>query len=148
MMPNVAPWRWLLPASVVLNAFLGGVIFGHLDHRPFGPPPRPQEMAERMADGLPAADAALLRQALAAHVAQLEQADRAMHGFPDRIRQVLDAGEYDPKALQGVLEGAHAARDARDEAMSAALLEAAGKMSAEGRRKLALGGPPPPGGPR
>ncbi|HLN24258.1 MAG TPA: periplasmic heavy metal sensor [Patescibacteria group bacterium] len=146
MAANTAALRWLLPISLALNAFLVGVVIGRFDHRPFGPPP-PKEMAERMADGLPAADAALLRQAFAAHSGQFDLADQAMHGFPERIRQVLDAADYDPKALQEVLMEGHAAHDARDEAMSLALLDAAAKMSAEGRRKLAIGRPPP-GGPR
>lgn len=147
MMPSNSVSRWLLPVSLAFNAFLGGIIVGHFDHRPFGPPhgpPGPAEMADRMARDLPPPDAAILRQAFAAHAAEMTQSEQAMHGFPDRVRAVLEAPDFDAGALKEVLDGMRTARDRRDDAMAASLLDATARMSPDGRKHLAFGRPPRP----
>ena len=158
MMPNI-PVRALLLASLVLNAFLVGLLFEHFDrHRPFvrtnvemrGP----GSMADRMTRGLSPADAQILKDSFAVHQSAIRQADETLRGFPDRMRAIMAAPMFDAAALTQLLQGVHAARDARDDAMMAAIVEAAGKMSPEGRKNLPMGGgrpmsaqqpPPPPG---
>jgi uncharacterized membrane protein len=146
-MTTVTKFRWLLPVSLVLNAFFGGILVGHLD-RPhqFGPLPDPAGIADRMADGLPPADAAVLRQAFASQAADLDRGHQAMDTFRRKIETLLSAPNFDPVAMKALLEGIRQAHEVEDAAMSAALIGAATKMSTEGRQRLAHLPPGPPGG--
>ena len=144
---------WLLPASLAINVFLGAVILTHHGHPGFRPPPppNPAEMAARMADGLPPADAEILRQAFRAQESALSEAHRGIDSFHDRVRAALEAPVFDPQALTAALSDASRGHAAFDQAMTAAMVDAASRMSAEGRRRLASHdgppGGPPPGGP-
>jgi uncharacterized membrane protein len=138
--------HWLLTASLSLNVFLvTSIAVGlawHGFRRPPPPPPDPLEIADDMASGLPAADAAILRQAFADRSAVFARA-RGLHAdTPARIRQVLEQPEYDPRALQAIFVEARAAHEAMDTALEATVTEAVGRMSPEGRHKLAEWEPP------
>lgn len=159
--------RWLLPVSILVNMFLVGAVValalpmlsGPLPHPPFGSrgpggpdgpegPGRshgPLAMAERMADSLPPADAAILREAIAARAEAMRAADKEMRAFPDRLREALDSEPFQTDALKTVFTAGRDARVAMDDALSAAIADAAARMSADGRHSLADWRPDRPG---
>lgn len=137
--------RFLFPAALALNAFLAVVLVMVLTRDgPPPPPPSPGAMAERMADGLPAADAAILREAFAAHAPDMGEVDADMRNMHDRIRAILLAPEFDEAALRAVFADGRAARGRMDSSFEAAFIDAVKRISAEGRRKLSRWEPPPP----
>ena len=141
--------RWLLPVSLALNLFFIVLAVRHL---PFlhPHPPDAGHIADFMTSNLPPADAAILQQSFAAHAAVMEEAHRAGQDFPEKIRAALTANPFDPGALSAALKDGQAGHQIMEDALAAALVEAAGKMSPEGRAALAARrqfGPPGPGGP-
>jgi len=135
--------RFLLPASLALNAFLAGVILV-LWSGPHFPPPRPERMIEDMAATLPAADGQILQQSFAARAPNVGGRPRNREDMFERIRTALRAEPFDPAAMSLIFSEGRKVRDQIDDSIEAALVEAAGKMSAEGRRKLAEWRPPFP----
>ena len=149
MMTVKALTKWLLPLSLALNVFLGALIVTHFGPPHFRPPPppNPAEMADRMAESLSPADAQVLRQAFAKVAPPSALGDPG--AFHTRLRAALEAPSFDAEALRRDFAGMSEAHAVFDEQMAAAIIEAAAKMSPEGRRKLANGhgpgfGPPPP----
>lgn len=138
--------RWLLPASLAVNAFLGGLMFSQWQKPDIPPPPRPERMIEEMAEALPKADAAILRQSFAARAANLQQRPRSPEEMFLKIGAALKADPFDPQALAAIFRDGRKTRDAIDDSIEAALVDAATKMSAEGRHKLADWHPRPPRG--
>jgi uncharacterized membrane protein len=151
MMPLQTYARWLLPASLLVNAFLIGTMVGHLGHPPFGPHPPgpPPELERRMGEGLDDEDAEIVRKAFDGVSDRLAQSRARLVEAHKQVRSALEADPYDPGALKAALDAIHVARDGDDEAMNTAFFEAVGKVSPEGRRKLAAHNPPrePPRGP-
>jgi uncharacterized membrane protein len=151
---GLPPFRkWVLPASLALNVFLGTVIVMH-PRPPRHGPHDPGSLADKIAEALPPADAAILRQAVAAHVRQLMDGDRAQHQTPEVVKALLAAPTLDEAALRDTLAAHHAARQAMDEALAAIITETVTRISPEGRAALAKWRPPgppfggpPPGGP-
>jgi len=138
--------RWLLPISLALNAFF---IVIAVRHQPFlhPEPPNPGHFAHVFGAGLSPADAAIWQRSFADHAPAMNDMHREGREFPDQIRAALAADPFDPDALKAALDKGRTARQRADDAMAGALVEAATKMSAEGRAKLAAaGGPfgPPP----
>lgn len=145
--------RWLLPASLAFNLFLAGLVVGQLQGRGFGPPPPPPQpgrMVEEMASTLPGPDADVLRAAFAANAAVLDRGHHARNAMHGDIRRILAAPDFDPQALKAVFDRGRQERETLDDALGSAIITAASRMSAEGRRKLGEwappGRPPPPPG--
>ncbi len=140
------PARLLLPVSLFLNVFLGAAVAVHLlGAPPRSPgPPSPAAIMEEMAATLPAADAALLREAFTANAADLEAADAVMRRMPERIADALARPDFDPGRLREVFAAGRDARARMDAAIEAVLIQAAGRMSPEGRRRLSEWKPPGP----
>lgn len=140
--------RWLLPFSLALNVFFATVIAmrpPHFGHPPG--PPNPNHIVERIADVLPPADAAILRQVFAAHSADIERGHALMHVMPNRVRAILAAPQLDNAALGQVMADDRAARATMDEAIQAVVMETIPKLSDEGRARLSRWDPRPPDGP-
>lgn len=142
--------RWLLPASLALNAFLAGMMTTHLLHdgppRHGGPPP-PERIVDEMARRLPTADGRILRDAMARRLPELEASWRDDREAPDRMRGILRSDPFDEAAFRRQL----LAREAVGRMLAEVLPDAVAKMSPEGRRALADWGPPgspPPPPPR
>jgi uncharacterized membrane protein len=138
---------WLLPASLALNVFL--IVFVLVGLRPLlfgpGPGPRPpQEMVQKMAEGLPSHDGAILREAFAARAGEFDRADVVLRALPERVRAILRAEPLNVEALTAAFASTSEARTNMDSALGAAMVEASGKMSPEGRRALAEFAPPGP----
>lgn len=138
--------RWLLPASLAVNAFLGGLMVSQWRKPDIPPPPRPERMIEEMAETLPTADAAILRQSFAARAAKAEHRSRNPEEMFLKISAALKAEPFDPQALAAIFRDGRKTRDAIDDSIEGALVDAATKMSAEGRHKLADWHPRPPRG--
>jgi uncharacterized membrane protein len=136
--------RGLLLVSLVANAFLVGILAGHSDHRlHFGGNPDhghhgPLEAVDHMTRGMSADDAQIVKDAFAAREPGMHVADQTMQEFPDRLRQILDAPVLDTNALTQTLVGARDMHDAEENVMIAAFVDAASKISADGRKKLSI----------
>lgn len=140
------PWfRFVLPASLALNAFLTGIVVT-LWLRPTlpPPPPRPETIVAEMAAALPTADADILRASFAARAPHLGNRPRNREETFDRIRAALRAEPFDALTLATIFAEGRRTRDRIDDSIEGALIEAAGKMSPEGRHKLADWRPPFP----
>lgn len=140
--------RFLLPASLALNAFLAGVVLTQWYGPRFRPPPRPERMIEDMAAALPAADAQILRQSFAGHAPNMGRRSSNREDMFNRIRAALKAEPFDPAGLSLIFRDGRKVRDQIDDSIEMALVEAAGKMSDDGRKKLAEWHPPFPPPPR
>lgn len=151
-MSPLPSFRLLLPLSLMVNAFLAGMLlsqwYGHPGAPPPPPPPRPERMIEDMAAVLPPVDAAILRQSFAKNTGGLKQPPRRHDDMIERMRQALDTEPFDPAALRQVFSDGRHNRDVIDNAIEAALVEAAATMSPEGRHRLASWHPPFPPPPR
>lgn len=138
--------RWTLPVSLLLNVFLIGVIatlaftaFTH-DAPPSGRrhgPPNPMRLVERMAETLPSADAAILKEAFARRAAEIQRSQEGMEAMPSRLRAATGAEPFQLDALATAFADGKAARDGLDDAIASAVLDAVSRMSPEGRHKLA-----------
>lgn len=165
--------RWLLPVSILINLFLAGAVVALALPMLSGPPPRPPfgahgptgpggprgpdgpdrpgkphgplAMVERMAESLPPADAAILREAVASRSEAMQAADKEMRSFPDRLRDALDNEPFQIDVLKSVFTEGRAARMAMEDALSTSIVEATQRMSAEGRHRLADWRPDRPG---
>lgn len=138
--------RGLLAGSLLLNAFLLGIWVARPFH-PNGPPPPPPpaHLAEHITKGMPAADAVIFRQALAPHLAKLDADYLTMLTVPPRIQAALAAPQFDPQAMTAALADMRRVREGFEDAMTQASLDAAARMSPEGRMKLWHPPGPPPG---
>lgn len=135
--------RWVLPASLAFNVFLGAALFVHLRlDRRHAPPPSPHHLVEDMTRDLPPADAQMLRQALADSLKQLDAARRAEETLPRQLQDILRREPFDKAAFREQLEQPLAARQTLNQALS----DAIERISPEGRHRLAEWQPPPPPG--
>lgn len=139
--------RWLFTISISLNLFFAALIGAQWLNRPpgpHGPPgrPDPMRMAEDLARTLPANDGEILRAAFAAHAASATGAAAEDADPMTQVRRVLATEPFDRTALQAALEAVQANRQALEAAISDALLDAATRMSPEGRRRLGQWPPP------
>jgi uncharacterized membrane protein len=147
-------WRNLFIISLALNVFLGGIVAAwalrpvipglhtivRLHHPP--PPPSPRNFAERMAERLPEADRAVLRQAFAKRQGEIEKQFGEMRKSQQAARAALRTDPFDAAAYDAAIERDRATRLALQTAIQGAMREAAMGMSAEGRAKLMPRGRP------
>lgn len=161
--------RWLLVISFGLNLFLLGIvaarvatIVGHHHHHEFamreqmGPwEPGGGPFGEGAPGGpralLPDADRDIVQKALES--TRPSEADRqAAEERVEQMRKLVAADAFDADAFKALQQQGAAERAKRQAARQQAAVEALGKMSPEGRKKLAegpglallMGGGPPP----
>jgi uncharacterized membrane protein len=166
-----------LLASVGLNLFLLGTMVPrwlgpkppHGDKivmmGPDGPggPGGPLFAMHRMMDDLPEADAKILKEHFGSDMEKLMEKAKSFRGRIDRLRDLMRADPFDAAALRAELDSVAADRLTMEKAQTDRIIEVLGKLSPEGRRRLAdmrpprlminerrmHGGPdmpPPPGG--
>ncbi len=132
--------RWLLLGSLALNLFFIGVVVA-LAIRPSVPAPRWDRdvfvRVERIADTLPAQDAAALRTQIAAKRGSIESAQAKYRSAQDIIRVAMRAEPFDAEALRTAMANTRAARQAFDQTIQGAFAESAVQMSHAGRQALA-----------
>ena len=137
--------RLLLVTSLALNLFFIGTI-GALAVRHYlasaqpAATERPRSAAariERLAVGLPAADAEKLRAAFRAHEAAAEGARDTLNRAIERIQAGIRAQPFDAAQVRAAMAEARAVRPPYEQIMQEILVAAATTMSQEGRTKLA-----------
>ena len=143
--------KWGLLISVILNAFLLGVVT-HFRGDPHGHPPHfgPDQMIEEMAQGMSPADADILRQAFDQERGRLTD-DHGPQDLHRKIKAALLADPFDPNQLQAVFDEDEKSHHDHGAAIGHLIVMAAKQMSPDGRRHLAdfrPGPPGPPPGPR
>lgn len=145
-----------LLASVGLNLFLAGTIVPRwLAPKPpydrpmagpdgFGPGPGGGAFfaMRRMIDDLPPADAAILKEYFGGDVEKLKEKSKSLRERIDRLRDLVKADPFDPAALRAEMENAMADREAFERSQMESVIEALGKLSPEGRKRLAEMPPP------
>lgn len=144
--------RWMpiaLMLSMAVNMFFAGLAVSHIGRPPPPPhgPPGPEGFFQRLAETLPAEDAAILRQAIDANRSTMQAEHEVRESFPQRIRTALLTQPFDPKALMAVFEETDGRERALRQRVVSALVDAAAAMSPEGRRRMAEFRPPHPPGP-
>jgi len=125
----------VLMLSLSANVFLGGFMLRMAMHG-FGPP-RPEHLIQRIASILPREDAAIFRATVDAHRAEMDFTDKARHAFEARMTDALTRDPFEPQAMADAFETFHATQDATHRTIEIIAIEAASRMSAEGRAALA-----------
>lgn len=142
-----------LLASVGLNLFLLGTMVPRwLGPKPppgnkivmMGPdgPGGPLFAMHRMMDDLPEADAKILREHFGSDMEKLAEKAKTFRDRIDRLRDLMRAEPFDAAALRTELESAAADRLTMEKAQTDRIIEVLGKLSPEGRRRLADMRPP------
>jgi hypothetical protein len=131
---------WLLALSLAGNAFLIVLMVALWRGPPPGPPPGapppPEELLAHLTGRLPAADAAVFRQAIDPYMPRLRKDHARLAVLPDVLRRELAAEAPDPERLRAALEELNAIRDYFGQAMVEATIEAAPHMTRQGREML------------
>ena len=94
-------------------------------------------MLDHLAGGMAPPDAAVLRQSLAAHQADITQAQQAIGTDMDAVRTALVAEPLDRARLQAAMTAAHDARQRLTQQVEAVILAAAPALSMPARQHLA-----------
>ena len=144
------PWRGALFWSLALNVFLicglAAFFLGSAMHKPasFGRG-GPAHQFEKLASRLPAGDAGVLRAEFGGKSGAIEDAHQAAHRTRDAVRQALGAEPYNADAARQAMAQAEDAHLRLNKMLQDVIATAAGKMTPEGRSKLAdlRPGPPP-----
>lgn len=148
-----------LLASVGLNLFLVGTMVP----RWLGPkPPHGERMGmmgpegpggpggfggplfamRRMLNDLPEADAKILKDHFGSDMEKFNDKAKSFRDRIDRLRDLMRADPFNPVALRVELESAAAERQSMEKAQTDSIIDLLGKLSPEGRRRLAEMRPP------
>ena len=132
------PWRTrLLWLSVAGNLFALALVGSHLaTSHPHGPPGL-DGVVERMARGLPPADAAAFRTVLERERPWYEQARRRLAEARANLARSIAQNPYDEEAVRQSLHAMHAGLQETSGRFNDSLLMAIGALSPEGRARLA-----------
>ncbi len=137
----------LLLVSVALNLLLAGVFLGRWT-MPTHPPPGLGGMMRHMIDdvgrAMNDADRAILEQAYRDHAHDLENHWSDHRAAFDAVRQAMAAEPFDRTALERAMDAAAKQDITGRAAVEQTLLDAASKMSADGRHRMAGWQPGPP----
>jgi uncharacterized membrane protein len=131
----VQRWRLLLLiGSLLINVLLLGILAGGLlfGHRPFPP----SDFAARVSRDMSDADAKAMAAAFRP-VEEFRDHMRQGRALIARSRSLLQQPSFDPDAFAQAIKEASRDREEFDQRFSAALIEAAGTLSADGRKRLA-----------
>ena len=132
--------RWLLLGSLALNLFFVGVVFAVAIRAPAPPPrwdPNVFVRVERLAATLPAADAKVLKDMIAADQAAIESTQNKYHAARDEIRASLRQNPFNVADMRAAMAKTRAARQNFDLVIQRVFADAAAKMSPAGRLALA-----------
>jgi hypothetical protein len=136
---------WLLLASLAANIFLLSALLTRPGHMGPPPPPRgPLGMIEAMAEGLEAADADILRAALAAEIQRTGQLPADRPPGPGRLQTIMASDPFDAQQFQQEADAMQADRNAMSAALTRIMLDALPRISPQGRQKMAAFRPGPP----
>lgn len=138
--PSQPAPRWLLLGSLALNLFFVGVALAMAIRAPAPPPrwdPNVFVRVERLAATLPPADAALLRDAIQANHATINDAQSRYHAARDHIHDTLREEPFKVEDLRAAMAETRAARQSYDQVIQRVFADVAAAMSPAGRRAVA-----------
>jgi uncharacterized membrane protein len=131
--------RWLLLGSLALNLFFIGVAVA-VAVRPAAPPrwdPNVFVRVERIAETLPPADAAIVREEMRANHAAIDEAQTKYYAARHEIRETLRQDPFNVADMRAAMAKTRAARQTFDQIIQGVFADAASKMSSAGRHALA-----------
>lgn len=132
--------RWLLLASLALNLFFIGVAVAIAVRGPAPPPrwdPNVFVRVERIAATLPQADATILRDAMQANHAAIDNAQTKYHTARENIHAALREDPFKIEDLRAAMAETRAARQAYDQVIQGVFADVAAEMSPTARRAVA-----------
>jgi hypothetical protein len=138
--------RWVLPASLTLNAFLAALLATRLLVSPLPPPPPHGHIIDDIARHLPAGDASILRRTMAAKAGAIDSDLKTMDDMSQRLDAILRQEPFDRTAFLATMAARREARENFEKAMDEALPDALERLSPAGRHHFAnlIGHAPPP----
>ena len=134
-----------LAASLLLNTFLLGLVLGRgaaWHHRNHPPPGAPPLAARQYVEKLPEDQKAIFKDAMAAHREAVREARRHHRELRAKTETDIAAPTLDRAAVQADLAGLHQTNRDIEDATSAALLDALGKLTPDARAQLVGRGKP------
>ena len=137
--------RWLLLGSLALNLFFIGVAVAMAVRAPTPPPKWDPDVfvrVERLAATLPAADAAVLRNAVDSNHDRIAAAQNAYHDARNEIHETLRQDPFKVDDMRAAMAKTRAARQAFDQVIQTVFADAAVKMSSTARHLVADWRPP------
>ncbi|MBX6327868.1 MAG: periplasmic heavy metal sensor [Pseudolabrys sp.] len=131
--------RWLLLGSLALNLFFIGIAVAMAIRIPAQPrwDPNVFVRVERLADSLPAADAALVRRAMAEHREAIAAAQDRYHAAREKIRAAFRQDPVDVTAIRSAMADTRAARQNFDQVIQGVFADLAPQLSSTARHRLA-----------
>ena len=153
LVAEAAPWRRLTLWSLALNVFLicgiaaymtGSALHKDLHKEESLGKGGPAHQFKKLAARLPAEDANVLQAEFGKKADAIEEEHKAAHRTRDAVRQALSAEPYNLEATRQAISEAEAAHFRLDKLLQDVIASAAGKMTPEGRSKLAEFQPGPP----
>lgn len=143
--------KWAVVGSIGVNILFAGVFVGLVFRGPFGPPPPPHDLVEHLTHSMSPDDAKIVRDAF-------KDIPEDHHGGPggpgpggpgggpggppgmghgrEHIRDLLTAPTLDKAALAAAMDEEATQRAQFETSMRTAFLQAAEKLSLDGRRQL------------
>ena len=132
--------RWLLLGSLALNLFFVGVAVAMAVRAPAPPPrwdPNVFVRVERIAATLPPADAAIVRDAMQANHAAIDDAQNKYYAARHEIHETLRQDPFKIADMRAAMVKMRAARQSFDQIIQGVFADAAPKISSPGRHALA-----------
>lgn len=131
--------RWLLLGSLALNLFFIGAAIAMAIR---APEPRRWDpdvfvRVERISAALPAADAALVRSAMAANRNAIATAQANYHAARDQIRASFRTDPFDVEAMRAAMAKTRAARQNFDQTIQGVFADLAPRLSSAARHTIA-----------
>ena len=141
-MPVRSSSRWLLLGSLALNLFFIGLGIAQWVRGPEVLDRSPAARVERLAAALPAGDAEKLRIEYSTKSGAFDDNRRVFESAREAVRAALRREPFDADAMRAAMAQMRSARQNFDQVLQGVITDAAGKMSADGRRKMAAYSPP------
>ncbi len=132
---------WMKIILVVSLAFNVAFVVMYLCCKPPRPMHGPEAFEERVTHDMKSSDAAIVHEAFAAHKAEFAEQRKQMDEAIAGVRKVLASGPVSQTDLTMAMDKGQAVRAASEKIMEQVMIEAAPKLSPEGRDQLV---PPPP----
>ena len=149
LVADISPSRRIVLWSLALNVFLicgiaAFLLSSALHHSGPARTGGPARQFEMLASRLPTEDANVLRAEFGKKSEAIDEAHKDAHRTRDAVRQALGAEPYNEEAARKAISEAEDAHLRLDKLLQDVIASAAGKMTSEGRSKLADFQPGPP----
>jgi uncharacterized membrane protein len=130
------PQKWLT-LSVALNVFLVFLVASHVwRHRQYERQDKLERFFARVNSELPKEDARKFEAAFSPHLQELTGAELELKRARQRVFETLSVEPFDPEAFRRAIDEARDRRAAFENQLLKSFIEAAQRISPEGRRRL------------